>query len=105
MPYIKKIEEHILDTIDSEDSFLNKITSININDLSEGQLYNHTKDIKISNDKIEQLKTVQKFLKKHNDFFIFKIVKIYTPEIAKKLGIKPKDLIKVKEKDLKLYHL
>lgn len=105
MLHIKKIEEHILDNIESNNNFLDRITSIDLNDLVEGNSYNHTKLIKISDDEYKKLRTTQKFLKKQNNFYIFRIVKIHTPEIAEKMNIKIKDLIKVKESDLSFYHL
>jgi hypothetical protein len=103
MQYIKKIEEHIIDNIEGESDFLNRIKSINKDDLIVGEYYKHIKEIKVGED-TENIKTLQKFIKRVDDFFIFKISKIYTTTLAKKMGIKNGDLIKVKEKDLNLYH-
>jgi hypothetical protein len=105
MKYLIKIEEHIMDKVgDSSSHIISKISQINPNDLISGNLYEHSFIIKSGEYEGEAFKTIQKFLKKDNDNYIFRIVKIYSPNIAKKLDIQNKDLIKVKEENLINYH-
>lgn len=106
MKHILKIQEHIMDNIGSRSSshIISKISQIKPNDLISGGLYENLFPINSGKFEGETLRTIQKFLKKDNKSFIFRVMKIYTPEIAKELDINRKDLIRVSEEDLINYH-
>lgn len=106
MKYLIRIQEHIMDTIGSDSSshIISKISQVGPEDLIQKELYEHTFVIKSGELEGKTLKTIQKFLKRDGDNFIFRIVKIYSPEIAKKMNIEKNDLIKVKEENLVNYH-
>lgn len=88
----------------SSGHIISKISEIKPDDLISGSLYENLFPINFGKFEGETLRTIQKFLKKDNNSFIFRVMKIYTPEIAKELGIEKKDLIRVSEEDLIKYH-
>ena len=106
MKHLMKIEEHILDKIGSSSTshILSKLSHVTPNSLISGELYEHSFVVKSGDYEGEVFKSVQRFIKKDRNNYIFRIVKIYSPEIAEKLDIQLKDLIKVKEENLINYH-